>query len=235
LAEAKGRKVFYFFQYPRGKLARLLHKQGRSPLLVAADVYRPAAMDQLETLGRQLNLPVYLHRGETDVLKIAREEHHEVAGRMVGPVDAAIAAAEAAGSGNLAVRVPMPTNRGAPAPLAAAVNRLIELFERREADRRRLVDDAAHEIRNPLAVMQTSLDVALAEPADPEGLLAAGSTHWVRPSRLRAVGRGDESRQIGPLVEVAERLTTPVVPPHQERRAADVIAEHELGDRVAEW
>ena len=56
-----------------GKLGRLLHKQGRTPVLVAADVYRPAAMDQLETLGRQLELPVYVHRGETDVLKIARE------------------------------------------------------------------------------------------------------------------------------------------------------------------
>src|SRR5690348_5184303 len=55
------------------KLARLLLKQGRTPLLVAADVYRPAAMDQLETLGKQVGLPVYLHRGETDVLKIARE------------------------------------------------------------------------------------------------------------------------------------------------------------------
>src|SRR5271169_2802715 len=56
-----------------GKLGRLLHKQGRTPLLVAADVYRPAAMEQLETLGKQLELPVYLHKGETDVLKIARE------------------------------------------------------------------------------------------------------------------------------------------------------------------
>ena len=56
-----------------GKLARLLHKQGRAPLLVAADVYRPAAMDQLETLGKQLEVPVFLKRGETDVLKIARE------------------------------------------------------------------------------------------------------------------------------------------------------------------
>jgi signal recognition particle subunit SRP54 len=56
-----------------GKLGRLLHKQGRTPMLVAADVYRPAAMDQLETLGKQLDLPVYVHRGETDVLKIARE------------------------------------------------------------------------------------------------------------------------------------------------------------------
>src|SRR6266446_3406411 len=56
-----------------GKLARLLHKQGRTPLLVAADVYRPAAMDQLETLGKQLDLPVFLHRGGTDVQRIARE------------------------------------------------------------------------------------------------------------------------------------------------------------------
>jgi signal recognition particle subunit SRP54 len=56
-----------------GKLARLLQKQGRAPLLVACDVYRPAAMDQLETLGRQLDVPVFLRKGETDVLRIARE------------------------------------------------------------------------------------------------------------------------------------------------------------------
>ena len=56
-----------------GKLARLLLKQGRLPLLVAADVYRPAAMDQLETLGKQLEIPVFLMKGETDVQKIARE------------------------------------------------------------------------------------------------------------------------------------------------------------------
>src|SRR6201996_5420167 len=55
-----------------GKLAKLLKKQGRAPLLVAADVYRPAAMDQLETLGKQLEIPVFVKRGETDVLKIAR-------------------------------------------------------------------------------------------------------------------------------------------------------------------
>ena len=56
-----------------GKLARLLLKQGRQPLLVAADVYRPAAMDQLETLGKQVGVPVFLMRGATDVQKIARE------------------------------------------------------------------------------------------------------------------------------------------------------------------
>src|SRR5881394_4000188 len=56
-----------------GKLARLLHKQGRAPLLVAADIYRPAAMDQLATLGQTLGLPVFVKTGETDVLRIARE------------------------------------------------------------------------------------------------------------------------------------------------------------------
>jgi len=56
-----------------GKLARLIHKQGRHPLLVAADVYRPAAMDQLATLGQQLGQPVFLKKGETDVARIARE------------------------------------------------------------------------------------------------------------------------------------------------------------------
>src|SRR5471032_3134644 len=56
-----------------GKLARLLQKQGRQPLLVAAGVYRSAAMDQLETLGKQIEVPVFVKRGEMDVLKIARE------------------------------------------------------------------------------------------------------------------------------------------------------------------
>src|SRR5437867_5904986 len=55
------------------KLARLLHRQGRTPLLVAADTQRPAAMDQLEKLGQQVQLPVFVRRGETDVLKIARQ------------------------------------------------------------------------------------------------------------------------------------------------------------------
>jgi signal recognition particle subunit SRP54 len=42
-----------------GKLARLLRSEGRNPLLVAADIYRPAAIRQLETLGKQLDIPVY--------------------------------------------------------------------------------------------------------------------------------------------------------------------------------
>jgi signal recognition particle subunit SRP54 len=56
-----------------GKLAKFLAKQGRKPLLVACDVYRPAAIDQLETLGRQLQIPVFSLRDEKDVLKICRQ------------------------------------------------------------------------------------------------------------------------------------------------------------------
>ena len=60
-----------------GKLARLLKKQGRQPLLVAADVYRPAAMDQLETLGEQVGVPVLALKGEKDVGKIAKAALNE--------------------------------------------------------------------------------------------------------------------------------------------------------------
>lgn len=53
------------------KLANLLRKQGKRPLLVACDVYRPAAIDQLEALGKELDIPVY--RGEgTDAVAIAK-------------------------------------------------------------------------------------------------------------------------------------------------------------------
>jgi signal recognition particle subunit SRP54 len=53
------------------KLARHVIKQGRRPLLVAADPYRPAAADQLETLGRQLDVPVYRAPAGTKVVDIA--------------------------------------------------------------------------------------------------------------------------------------------------------------------
>ncbi|HET7583569.1 MAG TPA: signal recognition particle protein [Gemmatimonadaceae bacterium] len=54
------------------KLARKLTAEGRSTRLVAADVYRPAAIDQLETLAGQVNVPISLQRDTTDVVRIAR-------------------------------------------------------------------------------------------------------------------------------------------------------------------
>src|ERR671932_129069 len=54
------------------KLARKLKSEGKPTRLVAADVYRPAAIDQLETLGKQIDIPVYLERDTKDVVRIAR-------------------------------------------------------------------------------------------------------------------------------------------------------------------
>ena len=54
------------------KLARKLKAEGRQTRLIAADVYRPAAIDQLETLGQQIDIPVYAERGHEDVVKIVR-------------------------------------------------------------------------------------------------------------------------------------------------------------------
>ncbi len=55
-----------------GKLARLLQKQGRRPYLVPADVYRPAAIEQLQVLGRSLDLPVHPSQSGQDPVEICR-------------------------------------------------------------------------------------------------------------------------------------------------------------------
>src|SRR5690606_38948431 len=68
-----------------GKLANLLRKKyNRKPLLVAADIYRPAAINQLQTLGKQLTLPVFSLGDKVSPVEIAtkaiekaKEEHHD--------------------------------------------------------------------------------------------------------------------------------------------------------------
>ena len=56
-----------------GKLANLFRKQGKNPLLVACDVYRPAAIKQLQVVGKQLNIPVFANETSKDVVHIARQ------------------------------------------------------------------------------------------------------------------------------------------------------------------
>ncbi len=56
-----------------GKLANLIRKQGKNPLLVACDVYRPAAIQQLQVVGKQLNVPVYANEQTKDVVQIAKQ------------------------------------------------------------------------------------------------------------------------------------------------------------------
>ncbi len=55
-----------------GKLANYLQKQGKKPLLAACDIYRPAAIKQLQVVGSQVNVPVYEH-GTQDPVKTAQE------------------------------------------------------------------------------------------------------------------------------------------------------------------
>ena len=57
-----------------GKLAMRLKREGKSPLLIACDLYRPAAIDQLAAVGKQVGVPVYTpDASETDVVKVAKE------------------------------------------------------------------------------------------------------------------------------------------------------------------
>mgnify|MGYP001625339193 CR=1 FL=1 len=56
-----------------GKLANLFRKQGKKPLLVACDVYRPAAIKQLQVVGKQLNIPVFANENSKDVVHIAKQ------------------------------------------------------------------------------------------------------------------------------------------------------------------
>lgn len=56
-----------------GKLARMLKKQGKNPLMVAGDIYRPAAIKQLEVLGEQLSIPVFAKGQDVSPVQIAEE------------------------------------------------------------------------------------------------------------------------------------------------------------------
>ena len=56
-----------------GKLANIIRKQGKKPLLVACDVYRPAAIKQLQVVGASLNIPVYANENTKNVVQIAKQ------------------------------------------------------------------------------------------------------------------------------------------------------------------
>lgn len=74
-----------------GKLGNLLRKQGRRPLLVAGDIYRPAAIKQLKVLGEQLNIPVFSLGDKTSPVDIAKAaiEHAKTYGHDLVIIDTA--------------------------------------------------------------------------------------------------------------------------------------------------
>jgi signal recognition particle subunit SRP54 len=75
-----------------GKLAHhLKNKKGMNPLMIAGDVYRPAAIDQLKVLGEQVDVPVYTEDGNKDPVKIAKSgiKHAKQQGKNVVIIDTA--------------------------------------------------------------------------------------------------------------------------------------------------
>ncbi len=71
------------------KLAMMLRKEGKSPALVAADLQRPAAIDQLDQLGRQIQVPVYRGNGDAVAVSLAGVEWATSQGCDVAIVDTA--------------------------------------------------------------------------------------------------------------------------------------------------
>ena len=69
-----------------GKLAVYLRKQGKRPMLVAADVYRPAAITQLQVVGKQIDIPVFADEtpgaNPVDIVRRAVEQKHAYAEKM---------------------------------------------------------------------------------------------------------------------------------------------------------
>ncbi|MGI6212815.1 MAG: signal recognition particle protein [Anaerovoracaceae bacterium] len=74
-----------------GKLANYLKQSGKKPMLCACDVYRPAAIDQLEVVAKAVNTPVYIDRESRDPVKIAKKarEFAEIKGYNVLVIDTA--------------------------------------------------------------------------------------------------------------------------------------------------
>jgi len=74
-----------------GKLGRLISQRGKKPLLVAADLQRPAAIDQLAVLGGQLDLPVYTDKRQTDPVRVCNDavRHARQIGADVAILDTA--------------------------------------------------------------------------------------------------------------------------------------------------
>ena len=75
-----------------GKLGRMIHERGRKPLLVAADLQRPAAVHQLQVIGEQLGLPVYADASAKDPVAVCQE-----AVKYAKTIDASVVILDTAG------------------------------------------------------------------------------------------------------------------------------------------
>ncbi|MFN8640674.1 MAG: histidine kinase dimerization/phospho-acceptor domain-containing protein [Candidatus Binatia bacterium] len=96
-----------------------------------------------------------------------------VISRALRPLEAAAEALEEIGVGDLAARLPQPARDDEVGRMVAAVNRMLQRLDTAVAQVRRLTADAAHELRTPIAVLRTGLEVALRRQREPAEYRAA--------------------------------------------------------------
>jgi signal transduction histidine kinase len=94
-----------------------------------------------------------------------------ITGKVLGPVEAIRAEVSGIGAGELNRRVPEPGTGDEIQRLASTMNAMLERIEDAHTQQRRFIDDAAHELKTPLARLRSELDVHVAHPEDPEAML----------------------------------------------------------------
>jgi two-component system OmpR family sensor kinase len=114
-----------------------------------------------------------------------------LAGRALRPIEAVTAELDAIGPANLGSRLTPPPVADEVARLTAVINALLERLERASATERRFASDAAHELRTPLAVLRTGLEVALARD---------------RSAQQNRAALGDAHREVLSLCRIADEL-----------------------------
>ncbi len=119
------------------------------------------------------NLHVISIVGLTALLPVSFIVGWLVAGRVLRPIDQITAVAREIGATDLSRRIRLNGPNDELHRLADTFDEMLARLDRGAQAQRTFVEDASHELRNPLAVMRTSLDVALAEPDDADGLRSA--------------------------------------------------------------